>query len=138
MCAHDTVSDVGKGTTALGRRASLPGEVPLYCLNLWIATDPRVSLLINVTPHEELHLGDLNWKFFQVRYPVRTPTNVQIMVGDLGRGNVHIQVLLSCSVRSQVRGKDSISCPAVSSACSCLDSRVSTFHVNPYALCFVR
>ena len=25
----------------------------------------------------ELHLGDLNWKFFQVGYPVDTPTDRQ-------------------------------------------------------------
>ena len=42
-----TVSDLCKGTTALGRRASLPGEVHLYCLNLWIATDSDL--------HPDLH-----------------------------------------------------------------------------------
>ena len=25
----------------------------------------------------ELHLGDSNWKFFQVGYPVDTPTNIR-------------------------------------------------------------
>ena len=52
-----TISDLGKGTTALGRRASLPGEVHLYCLNLWIATDLDPDPCPRQRPHPGLGLG---------------------------------------------------------------------------------
>ena len=43
----------------------------------------------------ELHLGDSNWKFFQVGYPVDTPTNIRFadrLTFTLRQTDIHTKV----------------------------------------------